>query len=220
MKEKMQTEDLIRLWSDYQNVDKVFFHNPIENKSFLAAISGENINSEILFYAFEFFDFENSKFEPEKSSMAFQDICVLQHGQILIKNLSIKPKKQEIPPNPSSYTINQQDYGSWQKSVQDVVNKIKNNELEKLVLSQKVEIVAETNFSSSAILLNLFRQNPKSFIFAHCKNGKTFLGASPELLVAKSGANISSYALAGTMAKDGKNDEKKGQKLLLEQNPE
>jgi menaquinone-specific isochorismate synthase len=62
--------------------------------------------------------------------------------------------------------------------------------------------------------MNLLDKNPNSFIFAYYKKGKTFLGATPEILVEKKEDAIISYALAGTIARDEEDDEKQKTKLL------
>ena len=63
------------------------------------------------------------------------------------------------------------------------------------------------------MLNKLVDNNPGCFIFAYEKDGRTFLGASPEILVRHRGKEILSYALAGTAPKEGE-DRRTADELL------
>jgi menaquinone-specific isochorismate synthase len=58
------------------------------------------------------------------------------------------------------------------------------------------------------------KQNKNSFVFSYSKEGKVFLGATPEILVQKEDEEVLSYALAGTILRSDENDELQKEMLL------
>ena len=67
-------------------------------------------------------------------------------------------------------------------------------------------------------MANLVDNNPNCFIFGYEKDGRTFVGASPEILVRHRSSEILSYALAGTAPKHGPNAWTKEQLLTDKKN--
>ena len=99
-----------------------------------------------------------------------------------------------------------------------IANGINSGEMTKVVSSREVEFTSETPYNVASILANLVDNNPNCFIFGYEKDGRTFVGASPEILVRHRGSEILSYALAGTAPKDGPNAWTEEQLLTSEKN--
>ena len=98
----------------------------------------------------------------------------------------------------NSYTEEASDYQEWQSLYQKLQENIAQGKTIKIVASRQIKFTSEQTFKIEPILERLIENNPSAFIFAYHKAGKTFLGASPEILVQKEGNHILSYALAGT----------------------
>lgn len=123
--------------------------------------------------------------------------------------LTLQPKMallEEIP----------HPYEEWQHVFGAIQTAIKEQRLIKAVASREVEFDSGHPVDVGATLYCLRRNNPGCYIFAYEKDGRTFLGASPEILVAKDGIDVLSYALAGTITKDGVDDEARGRELLAD----
>jgi menaquinone-specific isochorismate synthase len=71
--------------------------------------------------------------------------------------------------------------------------------LRKVVLSRPVEVRLRGHLSLSAVLRRLRAGEPSCTIFSMPVPDGSFFGASPELLVARHGARVSSHPLAGTV---------------------
>ncbi|WP_044340361.1 isochorismate synthase [Rossellomorea aquimaris] len=104
----------------------------------------------------------------------------------------------------------------WKDSVQSVVSRLKQGEMEKVVLARKCEVSFDAQVSSDFVLDNLWKQQPDSFVFSFEREDSCFIGATPERLVKKSGEEILSTCLAGSIARGEtlESDEKLGEELL------
>jgi len=107
----------------------------------------------------------------------------------------------------------------WKDSVQNVVNRLKQGEMDKVVLARKCEVAFETKVSSDFVLDNLWKQQPDSFVFSFERKESCFIGATPERLVKKTGDDVLSTCLAGSIARGDtlEKDEKLGTELLLDE---
>ena len=95
----------------------------------------------------------------------------------------------------SRYTVAaRQDRAWWQLAVADALRAIDAGELAKVVLAREVEVVADVPFAAQAILHRLRTQQPGCIVYAH----DHLVGASPELLVRRTGRTVESRPLAGT----------------------
>lgn len=88
---------------------------------------------------------------------------------------------------------------AWATLIGDALRAIDADEFTKVVLAREAIVAADAPFDVVQILQRLEAQNPAAFIYAHASHGTTFLGASPELLVARSGNQVSSRPMAGTV---------------------
>jgi menaquinone-specific isochorismate synthase len=83
---------------------------------------------------------------------------------------------------------------SWTAMVEAALADIDAGKLRKVVLARAVDIVADVPFDVPGLLAFLRRSQPGCVVYAD----RGFLGASPELLVRKSGAAVVARPLAGT----------------------
>ncbi len=65
---------------------------------------------------------------------------------------------------------------------------ISRGEMTKVVASREVQFTSDTPFNVASILANLVENNPNCFIFGYERDGRTFVGASPEILVRHRGS--------------------------------
>jgi menaquinone-specific isochorismate synthase len=91
----------------------------------------------------------------------------------------------------------------WKKRVASAVTKIKNGELEKVVLARDLKATGEKEIDPREILRRLASEYPSTWTY--CVNG--LVGATPELLLRLTRGMVTSRVLAGTISKTG-NDEK------------
>ncbi|MCA1066492.1 isochorismate synthase [Rossellomorea sp. AcN35-11] len=107
----------------------------------------------------------------------------------------------------------------WKDSVQHVVNRLKQGEMDKVVLARKCEVSFDEAVTSDFVLDNLWKQQPDSFVFSFERGESCFIGATPERLVKKSGEEILSTCLAGSIARGDtlESDEKLGEELLQDE---
>ncbi|QST01041.1 isochorismate synthase DhbC [Pontibacillus sp. ALD_SL1] len=115
-------------------------------------------------------------------------------------------------PNPETYMT----------GVQNGLDRIAKGELDKIVLSRSLHITSEQPIQVKPILTNLAKHNSKGYTFAldleaeqHDRH-RTLIGASPELLVSKSGSVVTANPLAGSRprSEDPVEDERRAAELL------
>lgn len=88
---------------------------------------------------------------------------------------------------------------AWLDAVAEAVERIRTSELEKVVLARDVIVWSEAPFDVPVLLARLAARFPGCFTFS-CAG---LVGATPELLVARSGADVRSVVLAGTTGRGG-----------------
>jgi len=105
---------------------------------------------------------------------------------------------------------------SWTEKVKSALNKISKNEIQKIVLSRKVQLRFESVPKLYKLLSKLSKDFPKCYIFAFKNNDSVFFGASPEKLAKISNGWIEADALAGSFprGKDDAEDKKFEEELL------
>ena len=102
------------------------------------------------------------------------------------------------PPDHFSLTASM-PHADWKAVVAGAVDAIKRGELRKVVLARRVDITGNRPFVVSDVLARLQALYPSCMIFS--VDG--FLGASPELLIRRTGDLVESHPLAGTVARSG-----------------
>jgi isochorismate synthase len=104
----------------------------------------------------------------------------------------------------------------FERAVASATARIEDGKLSKVVLAREVTVEAATAHDPAAVFAALREQFPSCFCFCCGTPEAAFLGASPELLVRRSGANASTVALAGSTRRssDPAVDDHLGQQLL------
>jgi menaquinone-specific isochorismate synthase len=82
----------------------------------------------------------------------------------------------------------------WRAMVEHALVDIARGRLDKVVLARAVRVDADRPFDIPAVLAHLRRTQPGCIVYAD----RGFLGASPELLVRKTGSSVTARPLAGT----------------------
>jgi isochorismate synthase len=90
---------------------------------------------------------------------------------------------------------------TWRGIVADAVTDLRAGAMEKVVLARELRLRAGHSLDVPAALDSLRRDYPDTFVFAVGRGGRTFLGASPERLVALRDGLVSASALAGSIAR-------------------
>jgi menaquinone-specific isochorismate synthase len=90
----------------------------------------------------------------------------------------------------------------WRAMVERALAHISTHDVEKVVLAREVLVEGDAPFDVGAIVRRLVGQQPGSFVYA--TDG--FVGASPELLVRRTGGGVESRPMAGTAVADGDAD--------------
>lgn len=103
-----------------------------------------------------------------------------------------------LPPDQFSLTAST-PHSDWKAVVAGAVDAIKRGELRKVVLARRVDITGNRPFVVSDVLARLRALYPSCMIFSV----EGFLGASPELLIRRTGDLVESHPLAGTVARSG-----------------
>jgi menaquinone-specific isochorismate synthase len=101
---------------------------------------------------------------------------------------------------PDSFTLTSAiPHDEWKDIVTEAIEHMRACDLNKVVLARRVDIEANRPFIISDVLERLASLYPSCMIF---RIGE-FLGASPELLIRRSGDFVESHPLAGTVARSG-----------------
>ncbi len=103
-------------------------------------------------------------------------------------------------PEPDGFTLRSPvPHGTWEDAVDTAVDRIRAGAITKVVLAREVEVVANRPIVVPTVLRRLRALYPSCTTFL--VDG--FLGASPEVLVARSGRAVRSRPLGGTRPRSG-----------------
>jgi len=101
---------------------------------------------------------------------------------------------------PTSYRISQvSSTRAWEANVAAVLALVDAGALEKVVLAREIVVEADRPFDLRAALAVLRATQPGCVVYAD----HSFVGASPELLVRRTGADVTARPMAGTGAQAG-----------------
>ncbi len=92
-----------------------------------------------------------------------------------------------------------QQRADWEAAVTAALRAIAGGRLDKVVLARELEVDTDRPFRRAAVLRRLRDQAAGTYLYA----SGAFLGASPELLVARRGGLATSQPMAGTVASGG-----------------
>ena len=215
-KEPLKLNSPVSFWMNFPNEERVFWVDRQSDRIVvgakrLATVKDDNDrhNYAYVFYGDTFFDTVK---DPKWSNMghemiAFTHYYIVENGETFYLHAgeSVPIKNYEVPRVRHNYKETSDDKADWNRLMNAIADGISRGEMTKVVSSREVEFTSETPYNVASILANLVDNNPNCFIFGYEKDGRTFVGASPEILVRHRGSEILSYALAGTAPKDGPN---------------
>ena len=90
-------------------------------------------------------------------------------------------------------------HSDWKAVVAEAVEMIGHGDLAKVVLARRIDIEANRDFVVTDVLERLSSLYPSTMVYSV----EGFIGASPELLLRRSGVTVESHPLAGTVARSG-----------------
>jgi menaquinone-specific isochorismate synthase len=101
---------------------------------------------------------------------------------------------------PDGFTlVSPMSHEDWCALVEHTVSEIRSGRFEKVVLARQIEVLANRPILVADILDRLRALYPACTVFSI----EGFVGASPELLVRRTGATVSTHPLAGTVPRSG-----------------
>ncbi|MEH7118114.1 isochorismate synthase [Neobacillus vireti] len=183
------------LWSKF--ADSIF-HIP---KFLLSIIGGETyLTTNIIFTPNDDFSLYSRTMEERNQLLHSLKDCINSKTPLLIK-------KEELCSD------------KWKLTVDDVVKELTDGPLKKVVLARELRLSFNSVVEPETVLENLTKEQPASYIFAFESNGDCFIGASPERLIKKHGAEVYSTCLAGSISRGSSEEEDQalGQTLLADQ---
>ncbi|MBF1749978.1 MAG: chorismate-binding protein, partial [Veillonella sp.] len=207
-KEPLQLNSPVAFWLNFPNEERVFWVDRQSNRIVVGAKRLATVkddedrhNYAYVFYGDTFFD--TSK-DPKWSGMghemiAFTHYYIVENGEAFYLHAgeSVSIEDIEVPHIRHDFRETSDDKGDWDRLMNAISDGIGHGEMTKVVASREVQFTSDTPFNVASILDNLVENNPNCFIFGYEKDGRTFVGASPEILVRHRGSEILSYALAG-----------------------
>ena len=228
-KEPLQLNSPIAFWLNFPNEERVFW---VDRQSDRIVVGAKRLatvkddedrhNYAYVFYGDTFFDASK---DPKWSGMGYEMIAfthyyIVENGEsfYLHAGESVSIEDIEVPHVRHNFREISDDKSDWDNLMNAISDGISHGEMTKVVASREVQFTSDTPFNVASILDNLVEKNPNCFIFGYEKDGRTFVGASPEILVRHRGNEILSYALAGTAPKDGPNAWTKEQLLSDKKN--
>ncbi len=109
------------------------------------------------------------------------------------------------------------DHSEWLERVCSIQERIEKGEIDKQVLSRKVDMRLTGNLTSYQLLELMQERAPRCYSFLiSSEPGSAFVGCTPELLYSRAGSSVRCEAVAGTRAVGGSEEESEalGRELL------
>lgn len=203
------SEDFSKIQNNiFHNFDKTNFHPPL----FFFSAKFPSAKS-----SFEWKDYNNVKlYIPEivfikVRNRTYFTLNVKPHSNVnrltlndkLLELLTfLEQRSDNLPPRPEVASIkmlHKQDYTKWKVKVEEVLERIKNKEFEKLVLARSIEFDLSEKINPSELAVTLDNRYPECFNILYKVNGSLFFSASPEKLFIVENGEIHTEALAGSI---------------------
>jgi menaquinone-specific isochorismate synthase len=102
---------------------------------------------------------------------------------------------------------NPKDKKRWKQLVEEALERISENHMEKVVLSRKVELLLSSELDFNGITGKLRNIHPNCSIFIYHHGKSSFFGASPEMLANFSGSKLEIDILAGSAPRGNTTEE-------------
>jgi menaquinone-specific isochorismate synthase len=215
---QIKLDNPLSFWEHFKNEEKFLFYNPLKKEFILGAkrLKTFSMDESVKDYLYIFSSmtfFDSIKDEKWKSfgneNIAFEYYLVEKDGKQTFYYFKdfVEIENIEVEVFEHSFKYEVDDYKDWTELFSAANNAISRKEVNKVVISREVKIQCDTLINVESVLKKLLKQNINSFVFGYFKEGKTFLGATPEILVQKEKNNVLSYALAGTILRSNEDDE-------------
>ena len=104
-------------------------------------------------------------------------------------------------------------------AVEEVTQKIRRDEVNKVVIGRSLKLTFGDSFTSSTALYNASMEQPESYLFGLEKDEKIFFGATPERLVSVENGFVQSAGLAGSVKRGSTSMEDKALGDMLLSDP-
>ncbi len=140
---------------------------------------------------FVFNCFASSKIKPEILAAKLENALKVFFSDVMneeTRNLRILKRTGDEP----------KDRKKWKTQVNQVLEKINDRQIEKVVLSRKVELTFTSDISAEPILKSLAFNYPECTLFLFHIGRSSFVGASPETLARINGPEMILEVLAGS----------------------
>ena len=98
------------------------------------------------------------------------------------------------------------DEQEFLEAIRSALGSIADGVIDKVVLARRIEATLRREIDPAGVVRRLSALEPSSTVFAVMGPDGAFVGASPELLIAREGAVVSSHPLAGTVPLTGEPD--------------
>lgn len=144
---------------------------------------------------------------------------VMTYYQSLLETI-MSPIQPRVDINPTmTHFCSTPTYEEWCQLVQSAVEAIESQQLHKVVLARAVSTRFTEPLPVAAVLNHLVNANPDAHVFALRMQSRTFLGATPELLLATQDQDVFTMALAGSAPRGATphEDHQLAQGLLMHQ---
>jgi len=209
---EINLRNALSFWHSFANEERFLFYNPLEQELIMGAKRLRALATGESYLQFPYV-FSTRTFFPTvkdqkwiglgNETISFEYYLVAKHGKQMLYFYKDCPdvEEKEFISCRHVYELPTNDYTEWEELFNSVQQEILAGKVKKVVISREVKIACETSVSIESVLINLLTKNPSCFVFAYFNQGKTFLGATPEVLVRKEQEQIISHALAGTIAR-------------------
>ncbi|MCB2361257.1 isochorismate synthase [Clostridium estertheticum] len=222
---QIKLDNPLSFWKHFENEERFLFYNPLKKEFILGAKRlktfsiDENLKDYLyIFSSMTFFDsIKDEKWaEFGNENIAFEYYLVKKDGKqtFYYFNDFVEIENREVEVCEHSYKNGMDDYKAWTQIFSAAKDAISSKEVNKVVISREVKVQCNSLINVESVLQKLLKHNINSFVFGYYKDGKTFLGATPEILVQKEKNMVLSYALAGTILRSNENDELQKEVLL------
>lgn len=96
----------------------------------------------------------------------------------------------------------QPDRATWDRLVDRFAGAVGRGRLDKIVLARRADLASSTDIDVAAAVRHLASLSPTSTTYAVVRGGSTFIGATPERLIATRGKDFETVAIAGSTRRD------------------
>lgn len=110
--------------------------------------------------------------------------------------LTVQPLT-DLSGNPCQHQV-ELGVAQWQQAVADLVPRLKNNELKKVVMARPLQLTSPQVFNSERAWLQLCDQSPETYHILYRHHQQAFVSATPERLIQFDQTTFHTVAIAGT----------------------